>query len=103
MRSYFKVKSGQLFFFENTIPESIQNAYDQAMALGKPVSIYAVAKCPGPWDKLAIIGHRSRAVLLDELSRTKDTTDSFFLQEELVAIARCYERAGRMAPMMVAA
>lgn len=94
------VKAGRdLFFFFSNTPESAQDAYDLARKSDMPLSIYQVTTFAGPWDKLDIIGHRGRAVILQELGRTVNEDNRYWLGEELQAINACYREVGRMAPM----
>ncbi len=97
-RNYLKAGT-KFFFFAANSPESAQDAFDRARLEGKPLSIFNVTPFAGPWDRVNIIGHRSRADILQDLGRTNDDDNRFWLSEELQAVNARYQDAGRAVPI----
>lgn len=108
MRNYLKAvlldKSSHTFFFEDTILESIQDAYAMANELpNAKISIFKPAPIPGPWDRAAVVGHRHRDDIKADMKRTADTEKLFWLKEELDAADNVWLDAGRETVPMGAA
>lgn len=103
MRNYFKSKAGKLFFFTDGVPESIEDAYVDAVMLDEDISIYRVATVAGPWDGLSIIGFRTRAEVLRDMAIEEDDEKMECLAVELEAVNECFYSVGRTLPQQVAA
>lgn len=96
MRSYFKGPNGKLQFFDDGDLKSIRTAYDRSQA----TSVYTVPRISGPWDRVAIIGHRSRRQILADLIMYPSDES---LYDELTAISERYNEVDRVAPPTVVA
>lgn len=97
-KNYFKA-GGHYFFFVDTIPESIEQAFSLASLVDDDVSVYRAVSHTGPWDSASIIGHRPRKEILQNLSLETDEEERVRLEDELEALHRCYEEAGRPVPL----
>lgn len=90
-RNYIKAvlpdRSSHQFFFEDTILESVQDAYALANELpNASLSIYRPAPVAGAWDRIAIVGHRHYEAIKADMHRTTDADKLFRLKEELDAV-----------------
>lgn len=82
MRQYFKTAAGErFFFFEPTVRESVQEAFDQALAAnrtfghkGYPWLSQGVALF-GDWRLCNIVGHRTKRAIKLNLQKAKDAGD----------------------------
>ena len=59
--NYFKTSKGHIFFFVDTVLESIESAFETASLVDAELSVYRAVGIQGPWDTAKIIGHRRRA------------------------------------------
>lgn len=96
--NYFKAKN-HVFFFVDSIPESIETAYTMASLVG-PVSVYRPVVHEGPWDRCGIIGHRNRQAIVQDLSLETNAEERDRLVDEMSALHRVYEDVGRPVPLV---
>lgn len=111
MTNYFKVvyprdtegvRQYEVFPFSDN--RGVAKAWEKACSLGLPVSVYKPPFKAVPWDKASLIGHRSREIIVSELSRARVAETQVALQAELDALSERYIEAGRFsAPFVVAA
>ena len=92
--NYFAVGTRH-FFFNDRDAVSTTRAFDRARATGPYVTMFLVPRRPGPWDKLAVVGHRQRSIIIHDLHVTQDDTKRYFLREELFHLEQAYVRSGR--------
>jgi hypothetical protein len=106
MRNYMRVGK-LLFFFEDTVLESIEEAFEIASACGGPMSIYRPTPLAGPWDGVALVGHRSAADILDDIGRQAKKEKGRKiprLKEELLALEYAWRAVrGPVVPVQSAA
>lgn len=102
-KSYFKSPNGRLFFFVDSVPESLEAAWNEATAEGVLPSIYRPARFAGPWDAAPVIGYRSRADVLRDLTSETDEEIVANLVDELAAIEETYAAAHRPVPLQMVA
>jgi hypothetical protein len=93
-----KAKIVHTFLFRDGSYESIFEAFTAAQSMGGTVSLYAPPPVAGPWDRFPLIGHRDRAEILKDLSRTVDDDNRFWLNEELTALHERFSAVGRTIP-----
>lgn len=104
MNNYFRTSDGRVFpFADGTL--GTDSAFLAAKATGLPVCIFKVAKNPGPWDRVAIIGYRTTGEILRDLARARSAKSKLELQAELSILTALYVAAGRrcLPPQAVAA
>lgn len=101
--SYFKSWSGNLFFFNPRSLHEVRAAYDAAMATQEVVSMYTVPSMSGPWDKLPVIGHRPRTMILKDLGSPESSEEREALELELDSLARRFSASGRTLPLSAVA
>lgn len=92
--NYFRSQDN-IFTFNDRDRVDTERAFDLARAGDATVCVFKVPKVHGPWDKVAIVGHRLRASITFDVKRTKDTDRLYWLQEELRNLDREYTNAGR--------
>lgn len=104
LNNYF-VAGGLYFFFNSSDRPGTQKAFDLARAAGPRVAVYTVPKNPGPWDRIGLVGHRSRSEILKDLAGSTAPLAIDFLREELDRRDVAYLKAGRLTvpPQAVAA
>jgi hypothetical protein len=102
-RNYFKTKSGQIFFFTQGVPESIEDAYVAAYLTTERISIYKAATVAGPWDALPIIGHRTRSEILRDMAAESDEDKLEVLADELDSFDECFYSIDRVVPLQAVA
>lgn len=100
--NYFKSSTGHIFFFADSIPESIELAFEAVCLCGEP-SVYRPVAIAGPWDRAKIIGHRARGDILRDLHTETEKEELNRLHSELIALQICYLGAGRAVPAAIAA
>lgn len=104
LRNYFKTKSGEIFFFTDGVPESIEDAYVAAYLTGEGVSLYRAASVAGPWDQLSVIGFRKRSEVLRDLAGvSEEDPECDRLADELDAVDECFYSIGRTVPLQAVA
>ncbi len=96
--SYFKTSLGTIHLFDTDDVRSVRAGYDAAKAVSSSVSTFKVPAMSGPWDKLAVIGHRSRQHILRDLGTETNHDEIARLHLELDAINRQYLKVGRVLP-----
>lgn len=106
--NYFRCAE-RLYFFVDTIPESIESAFEIASLTGETVTIFRPCPIAGPWDRLPIVGHRSRGAILkdiaaEEAKESIDVGELLLLNEELKNYDNLFHSVGRdTVPLQVAA
>lgn len=99
MRNYFKVSSGQFIFFNGSKVADTSNAFSRALLLVKndlsKISVYQLPDNGGPWDRVAIIGHRRRGEILGDIAGERNALELETRQAELDRLDRLYYAAGR--------
>lgn len=103
MKNYFKTHNGHLFFFHDSVPESVESAYRTALLLDENPSVFRPARFAGPWDACPVIGHRRREEILQDLSSETDEEELSRLVDELTAFDSTFIDVGRQVPQQVAA
>ena len=103
LRDHNGVQSDTCNFFVDTVPESIEAAYESACLVGENPAIFRPAKVAGPWDKCPVVGHRLRGDILRDLSNETDNEELVRLHAELNALVECYADAGRQVPLTAVA
>ncbi len=103
MKNYLKTKSGRIFTFVDTVPESLESAWLAAVFDGTPICIYRPARFEGPWDTCPVIGHRTRGEVLADLSMESDEDELDRLHDELSSLDYEYQRVGRRVPLTAVA
>lgn len=101
VNNYFK-SNGQLFFFVDTVPESCEDAYVDAIMNGGTVSVFRPAKVAGPWDSAAVIGFRTRAEVLSDMAAEVDEDKLEDLSDELEVVNELFYSIGRTLPQVAA-
>ncbi len=96
--SYFKTLIGTFHFFTTEDLSSVRRAFDAAKAICGVVSVFRVPAMSGPWDKLGVIGHRTRQQILGDMSSTKDRDELARLKRELDGVSQQYLKVGRCLP-----
>lgn len=92
--NYFKA-FGLFFFFDDSIPESIEHAYSNAVSTGYTVSVYRPVPVIGPWRGVPIVGHRSYGQIKADISLETDVDELARLYGEMSSLQRTYQDAGR--------
>ena len=101
--NYFKTSKGHIFFFVDTVLESIESAFETASLVDAELSVYRAVGIQGPWDTAKIIGHRRRADILQDLSAETDKEELDRLHDELTSLQACYTGVGRSIPLVAVA
>jgi hypothetical protein len=101
--NYFKVGS-HLFFFVDSVPESVEDAYVAATMTGD-ASVFHPARIAGPWDSCPVIGHRPIEEIRRDLANGSSLPGEEFdlLEDELQALYDTFLDAGRTPPPAFAA
>lgn len=111
MQNYLAVRDGKTvthIFFNGAKVTETQAAFDKALRLASNdtsrLSMYAVPFNAGPWDRIALIGHRLRGDILADIANTPDPLEAALLNDELDDLDNKYLNAGRdTIPLAVAA
>ncbi len=101
--NYFKSFCGAVFFFVDSIPESVEEAYGAVLHLDSEPSVYRPVGVSGDWDRCKIIGHRSYSSIRQDLASVEKREDREQLEDELAALHYRYAAAGRTTPQVNAA
>ncbi len=100
--NYFK-SNGVFFPFIDNVRTSADTAYKAASAVGVPC-IYRPTPVPGPWDAVAVIGHRPRAAIFADIANTQnDDAELDRLHGELGALHEVFLASGRVIPLSAVA
>ncbi len=91
--NYFKSYSGDIYFFVDSVPESIETAWGMVTLLDKDPSVFRPVVTKGPWDRCKIIGHRSYAKIRSDLSVAADRQEREAREAELAALQLRYAQA----------
>lgn len=107
MRNYFKTKSGFIRHFEDSVPESIEDAFiDTVVANGEStlgISVFSATSVPGAWDVVPVIGFRTRREVLADMAATGDEDELDKLDEELQLVDSLFLSRGRPVPLQAVA
>ncbi len=99
--NYFKSNSGLIYFFVDTIPESIESAWAAVQLFDRAPAVWRPVGTPGEWDKCQVIGHRTYEDIQQDLSIVTKREDRLDLEYELASLQSCYAKAGRTAQVSV--
>ena len=96
--NYFKTSSGDLFFFVDSVPESVESAFAAATScaatlINSELSVYRPLALKGPWERCKIVGHRSYASIRYDLSTVTEREKREALEDELAALQVRYAQA----------
>lgn len=84
--NYFRVNKAT-FHFHDTVKESVLDAWAVARLAGEPI-VYKPIPFEGPWTACAIVGHRNRTAIVNDLeaSGVPAWTELVGLVTELVSL-----------------
>ncbi len=94
MNNYFRTSDGCVFPFTDGTLQT-DSAFAAAKATGLAVCVFKATKNPGPWDRVAIVGHRLSGEILRDLDRARTNKSIVALLDEMLALTDCYLNAGR--------